>query len=60
MGFDSCREDIIEGYQCECGGSVTKNLDGKKWQCDTCNFEHEVSRSNGSANNCLNLKLRAG
>ena len=39
--FDSIKEDINEGYQCECGGSVTKTFDGKTWKCDTCDFEHD-------------------
>jgi len=43
MCFDSCKEDIIEGYQCECGGSITKERDGTNWQCDTCDFIRVVS-----------------
>lgn len=46
MSFDSCKEDIEEGYPCECGGSVTKSLDGKKWECDSCNF---TVSTNGTA-----------
>lgn len=45
MSFDSSREDVQEGYQCECGGSITKSLDGTQWYCDSCNFERDVEKS---------------
>lgn len=45
MCFDDCREDIIEGYCCECGGSITKSLDGTTWTCDTCDFTASSANS---------------
>lgn len=40
MSFDEIPEDQVEGYPCDCGGSVTK-CDGK-WCCDSCGFESPV------------------
>lgn len=40
MSFDDIPENEVEGYLCECGGSITK-YDGK-WCCDRCDFERPV------------------
>lgn len=45
MSFDSCREDIEEGYPCDCGGSTTENKEKTKWKCDSCDFEREVKEN---------------
>jgi len=44
MSFDECREDVIEGYPCDCGGSVTKSIDGERWECDSCDFEANIEK----------------
>jgi len=33
--FDECLEDRREGYECICGGSITRNCQDK-FQCDKC------------------------
>lgn len=35
-------EDEQEGYPCDCGGSITKC--GKKWCCDSCDFEKLIKK----------------
>ena len=37
MSFDTIPEDMVEGYPCDCGGSIT--LTDQKWCCDSCDFE---------------------
>lgn len=43
MSFDIIPEDEIEGYPCDCGGSITKY--GGYWVCDSCGFEEPIIRS---------------
>ncbi|QGH73425.1 MAG: hypothetical protein [Podoviridae sp. cty5g4] len=33
----SIPEDEIEGYPCDCGGSIT--MYNRVWYCDNCDFE---------------------
>lgn len=42
MSFDEIPENEIEGYPCDCGGSITK-YDDDKWCCDSCNFTKKIT-----------------
>lgn len=39
---NSIPEDRSHNFPCECGGSISKNVGGGEWECDTCEFTAEV------------------
>lgn len=38
MSFDEIPENKQEGYQCDCGGSITLDEESGFWECNTCDF----------------------
>jgi len=37
MSFDDIPEDKTQAFECDCGGTITKNERGV-WECDLCDF----------------------
>ena len=49
MSFEEIPEDQVEGYPCECGGSIT--LQDGIWECNLCEFKKLDQRGGGNGKN---------
>jgi hypothetical protein len=49
-------ENALEGYKCECGGSIT--LTDRVWYCDDCEFEAPDNKLMRECDICNQIKKK--